>query len=165
MDLQTLKMLYFSLIYPHLHYGITSWGATSKSHLKKLETRQKQALKIMTGSAFDSPSAPLFLKLGFLKLDDIYRHKVGIEMHRMLASNQLTDNNIQTIQSTHSYQTRSNTQHNLFVPRVRTNVGKSSLRYQGPVVWNEVPNNLKTKSINGFKFHFKKYLLSKYSIN
>ena len=163
-DLQTLKMLYFSLIYPHLHYGITSWGATSKSHLKKLEIRQKQALKIMTGSAFDSPSAPLFLQLGFLKLNDIYRHKVGIEMRRMLAFNQLTDNSIQTIQSTHSYQTRSNTQHNLFVPRVRTNVGKSSLRYQGPVVWNEVPNNLKTKSINGFKFHFKKYLLSKYNI-
>ena len=35
LDLHVLKQLYYSLIYPYLQYGITSWGNAYKSKLKK----------------------------------------------------------------------------------------------------------------------------------
>ena len=40
LTLNTLKQIYYSLIYPCLHYGIISWGNTYLSRLTKVQTKQ-----------------------------------------------------------------------------------------------------------------------------
>ena len=47
---KTLKMVYYSLIYPHLKYCITSWGKAKSKTLQPLITAQKRVLRIMTNS-------------------------------------------------------------------------------------------------------------------
>ena len=39
-----LRMLYYSLIYPHIKYGIVAWGSTYKTYLKRLEVIQNKAI-------------------------------------------------------------------------------------------------------------------------
>ena len=59
--------LYYALIYPFLIYGLISWGNTYESNFKPIYILQKKALRIITFSAFDHPSSPLFKSLGITK--------------------------------------------------------------------------------------------------
>ena len=64
-------ILYNSLILPHINYCIMAWGFHSNRILKL----QKKALRIIiiTLSKYNSHSEPLYKKLGFLKVDDIFK--------------------------------------------------------------------------------------------
>ena len=64
-----LTAIYFSLIQCHFSYGILAWGHQSNRLLKL----QKRILRIITCSPYISHTAPLFKKLGILKLN-IYTH-------------------------------------------------------------------------------------------
>ena len=57
-----ILMLYYSLIYPSLTYGIQVWGLTYPTDLKPVTTLQKRVIRIMTFSDPRSHSEPL-LKL------------------------------------------------------------------------------------------------------
>ena len=66
-----LIQLYYSLIYPYLTYGISVWGNTYITTLKPLYMLQKRAVRIITFSAFDEHSSPLFKQLAILRLTDL----------------------------------------------------------------------------------------------
>ena len=40
----TLKQIYYSLIYPYLHYGIMTWGNTYPGRLTKVQTKQNKCI-------------------------------------------------------------------------------------------------------------------------
>ena len=61
-----LRMLYYSLIYPHLHYGNIVWANTYPTRLEKLFKLQKKILRIITFPSYTAPSLPLFDKLDLL---------------------------------------------------------------------------------------------------
>ena len=44
-----LQTLYYSMIHPHLLYGIIYWGSTLKTYLGKLSVLQNKALRIIAG--------------------------------------------------------------------------------------------------------------------
>ena len=44
-----LRTLYYSMIHPHLFYGIVIWGSTFKTYLGKLSVLQNKALIIVAG--------------------------------------------------------------------------------------------------------------------
>ena len=44
-----LRTLYYSMIHPHLRYGVVIWGSTFKTHLGKLWILQNKALRIIAG--------------------------------------------------------------------------------------------------------------------
>ena len=54
-DINTLKMLYYALIYPYLMYCVTSWGGAPKTTLSPLVRLQKKAIRLMTFNTYDSP--------------------------------------------------------------------------------------------------------------
>ena len=45
LDMQTRKIFYFAYIQPHLDYCSSAWGHCAPSHLKRLHSLQKRALK------------------------------------------------------------------------------------------------------------------------
>lgn len=170
-DTHTLKTVYFSLVYPYLHYGITSWGSlgidgdrwVTDCHLKKLEIKQKRALKIITYNPIDTPSTPLFSYLKLLKLKDIYKLKMATEVKRIIDNDLTNQYNLNFTYNIHDYNTRSSATKKLGTPSVHTNIGISSFKFQATKIWNQLPENFKSKSSQSLKNHYKHYLISQYS--
>ena len=159
----TLKLVYFSLAYPYLQYCISSWGGACQTNLQPLLVKQKLIVKTMLYEKYISPSSPLFLKLGLLKLPEIYSFQVGKLMFNQIRKNHNVSENISSLNSTHIYNTRSSYNQNYYVPSVNSNIGKTSFRYSGPLVWNSLPKNIKTSTKFQFKHLLKNHLLNIYS--
>ena len=70
-NVDILIMLYYSLIYPFLTYGIQVWGLTYPTYLKPVTTLQKRVVRLMTFSDPRSHSEPLLKSLRLLKFSDV----------------------------------------------------------------------------------------------
>ena len=68
-SLDVLKTLYKSLVLLYIHYGLLLWGI----EVKKLESIQKRAIRLITGSNYVAHTEPLFIQLGVLKVQDIFK--------------------------------------------------------------------------------------------
>ena len=66
-DTKTLKMMYYSLIYSHLKYCITSWGKANSKTLQPLITTQKRVFRIMTNSTNRIRSRPIMYEIATTK--------------------------------------------------------------------------------------------------
>ena len=67
-----LRMLYNSLVLPHLQYSILTWDFKAS----RLEKLQKRALRIITRSKYNAHTEPLFKKQNLLKLNDLFELNV-----------------------------------------------------------------------------------------
>ena len=47
---KTLITLYYSFVYPYVHYGILAWGKTYNVHLDPLIKMQKRAVRVISSS-------------------------------------------------------------------------------------------------------------------
>ena len=66
-----LVSLYYAIFFSHMLYGCQIWGQNeNEKFFKKVEKRQKRAMKIMSCSIYDSPLRPLFKKFKILKVKD-----------------------------------------------------------------------------------------------
>jgi len=68
LDQKALKFIYFALIHSHLIYAIHIWSNTNESFLKSLFIKQKQAIRIITNSKYNSHTEPQFKELNILPL-------------------------------------------------------------------------------------------------
>ena len=82
-----LTILYYSLIYPYVDYGITLWGATYKTHVNKIVIKQTKAIRIMTGAQYNAHTNPLFKQLNIVKLDDLYKLQIAKFMYTFFSQN------------------------------------------------------------------------------
>ena len=83
LPMKVMKNVYYSLVYSHILYAIEAWGSGFKTDLDKLLI-QKRALRLMTYNdvypTVPGPlisSVPIFVKLGILKITDIYKYQVS----------------------------------------------------------------------------------------
>ena len=60
----------------------------------------------------------------------------------------------------HHHQTRLSSELNYRLPHVRTDLGKSSIKFKGIQCWNDMPEELKILNGNIFKNRLKTYILS-----
>ena len=72
LPLHVLRLLYNSLILPHLQYGILTWGFC----LGRLQKLQKRSRRIITRSKYNAHTDPLFKSLNLLKLKDLFELSV-----------------------------------------------------------------------------------------
>jgi hypothetical protein len=63
-----LKTLYFSLIHCHLTYASIIWSSCTTTTLKVLVTKQKMAIRAISGAKFNAHTEPLFKSLNILPL-------------------------------------------------------------------------------------------------
>ena len=158
-----MRTIYCSLILSHLQYCTLLWENSYCTNLNKLRILQKKAIRIITNSHYIAHTDPLFSKLKLLKLDDLYKHHLGIFMYKA-ANNKLPDSMssmLTRIQNIHKHNLRN--QNSYYIQNIRTNSRKCTINYSGPVFWNALPSKLKQLvSINQFKNKLKELLLSKY---
>ena len=81
--LQTLKAVYFSLIYSHLQYCISAWGLAHANALNPLEKLHKRIIRNMTNSPYREHTTPLFFKLNLLKIHDICNLEIAKYMFQI----------------------------------------------------------------------------------
>ena len=67
-----LKTLYFSLFQSYLEYGISIWGGANETVIKPLKIVQKKAIRIVSNSAYNAHTYPIFKHLHILKFTDLH---------------------------------------------------------------------------------------------
>ena len=67
-----LQTLYNSLIVSYINYGLLLWGV--ESH--RVESLQKKAIRLTTNSNYCAHTTPLFIELGLLKVQDMFKLKL-----------------------------------------------------------------------------------------
>ena len=90
---------------------------------------------------------------------------MALEIKRIISLNLNNNIGLQLNSSIYNYKTRSSTNSDFHIPQVNSNVGKSSLKYQGSLIWKNIPIDLKNNPLTSFKFMYKNYLINQYDIN
>ena len=160
----TLKSVYYSLIHSHLSYCINTWGSASSCNLKPLKILQKHVIRLIAGNEHRARSSPLFSQLQILQLEDICTFEIAQHMNK-LNTNQRSGLELISycsISKIHSYQTRKSVQDNYYIIRTDTKFARRSLSVRDPLIWSDVPNELKNISFPKFKENCKKHLIRKY---
>ena len=128
-----LKTLYYSIVYPHLLYGIQVWGFAPKNQLNRLLVIQKKLVRMITyndvrptSSDPYNHSQPLFHQLGFLMVEHIFLLRLSTFIFECLndASPPQFKSWFILNKDVHSYATRSTTvipdKINITVPQPKT---------------------------------------------
>ena len=185
---KTMFLIYYSLIYPHLLYGVPIWGNANDTHLAPLKRLQKKAIRLILNkernihilyelpgdpatywyidSFMKVPTGPLFKQLQILKIADIYKSAtlnfVYDSIHKL---NPVQFHNYYQFSEYIEHNTSTIRQNNLNIPMVRTtNYGLKSIQYSGCILWNALPLSEKTKKISKKTFvkRIKNYFIGKY---
>ena len=160
-----LKMLYNSLILPHINFGILAWGLNS-SHIFLL---QKKAIRSVFRAKYNAHTEPLF-KIAFgLKLNDIYilkALKFFFKYDKGHVPSFFKNNIFAPRTHTGTYPTRLS-----LIPQpqlARHQTSSETLRFIMPKIIKDTPScimdKLATHSYEGFSLYIKKHLINKYSM-
>ena len=69
--------VYYSIVYPHLYYGVTSWGNTAAKYTDRIQIKQNSIVKIITKLPFiKTKISPSYDELNLQRLHDIYKLEV-----------------------------------------------------------------------------------------
>ena len=156
---ETLKLLYYTLIYPYLQYCNVVWGMATKSSTNSLVLLQKRVIRLITNVNFYEHTNPLFKNLGILKFNDIY----VLECLKLIYE-QIHINNSLNIQQASDLHCRATRNRYLLRPVFpRTETQKRFVTYFGCVKWNELPTTIQDCNNKvSFKINAKKLIISNY---
>ena len=159
----TMKIIYYSLIYPFLQYCISSWGKAAGTHMEPLEKLQKQSIRHICKKPPRTHTNDLFHAQEILKLKEIYKYQVAKLIYRNNKNASIGDTQLKTIQSVHQYNTRLAANFNFYRPKSNTNTKIKSYSYQGPIIWEEIPLTIKESTTPIiFKIQLKRHFLESY---
>ena len=154
MPIEVLKTIYYAHVHPHLTYCLPIWGSTYPSHLQSIFLLQKRALRLITNSPFLEHTNPLFKLTKIIKFYDLVKLEIASYMFKCKHL-PLFDRLI------HGYNTRH--RNNLIPPIHALTLFKNSLQYNGPSIWNSIPQHLKSKrNLTSFRTALKRLMISNY---
>ena len=154
----TLRMVYHSLVSCHFYSGIASWGSARSTALKKLNRHHKKSVKNAIKYRY---SYDIFDTLKVFTINSIY----NIELIKFINSVRLgkcPDNFTNCVRNiNHGHNTRAAVSDCLQLPRPRTELGKTSVKFQGARAWNSLPISIKSKGQSkSFPKHLKRHILN-----
>ena len=160
---ESLRIFFFSMIYPYLQYCNLVWANTYQTTISRLSILQKRIIRIVNKSDFLAYTNPIFKELYLLKLEDIRILQISQLMFTVRNNSSLiTLKDMFTLNNQiHSYNTSSSKSFHL--PRTRTKLRQFSIKYQGPNTLNSLNSDIK-ESVNysSFTKKLKSHLISKY---
>ena len=160
-----LKILYNSLILPHLQYCILSWGFKSDRIFKL----QKRAVRIITCSKYNAHTEPLLKTLNLLKIEDIMKTK-ALKLYYRYKQNELPkyfESMFTESNDNHSHDIRHKCL--LYQLPTKTSTGRLCIRHYIPELLSKTPEciteKLDTHSFSGFSNYMKNYYIRNYNEN
>lgn len=164
LDLNMLKQLYYTLIFPYLNYGLMSWGNTYTTRLTKIRTSVNKCIKNIFFAHRREDATPYYNLLGILKLDNVFKLKIATLTYKILNERHNVPNifssYITPASKSHTYNTRFASSQNFSRPKVRTNYGIFTFQFSSSEIWQSIDHNIKKgNSSHLFKKHYKQSLL------
>ena len=165
-NLSGLKSLYFALIHSHLSYCPIILNITSKSNLHKMEKVQKKAIRIITKSAYNAHTQPLFFANNILPLQQIIKQAKLKFMHSInynYAPSSFNQTWTRNVARQGEHNLRNSEYFTLPIPR--TEKFKKSPMYSLPDEWNKAGVLTLHENKTTFKFALKDLLLAELIVN
>jgi len=166
LPINPLLTVYYSLVFSHLQYAISSWGSASTYLLKTMKTIQNKIIRLITFSSHRSNAEKLYAKLKILNLNDIYKLQIPKLMHQFKHGCLPSVFNylFTKLDNIHTYNTRQKTSQEYIVPRKRLATAQKSLAYIVVKIWESLDQNLKVQPFYVFKKKCKLHFLNQYSV-
>ena len=160
-SLNTLKNLYYTLVYPYLNYGLMSWGTASQTRLKSIRSNQNKCVRSFFFARKRENASPFYKLLDILKIENVFKLKISLTVHKSKSETeffpQFFSKLIPFASTIHNYNTRYSKNDNLFRPASRTNYGLTRFRAIASRIWEDIPTKLKSLSHKSFKKQYKHY--------
>jgi len=143
-NISLLKSVYFVLFNSYLTYSVLNRGRANKTTLLPLIRLQNKAVRTLKYNK--TKVAVLYSKHKILEIPDIFKLPVAKGMYSFYNGGlpNHIDNYFAVIASIHKYQTRLASLQKYYLPRMKTSLGQLSLKYIGPKIWSNTPENLKS---------------------
>eukprot|EP00112_Aurelia_sp_Birch-Aquarium-sp1_P000026 Seg1000.5 transcript_id=Seg1000.5/GoldUCD/mRNA.D3Y31 product="putative RNA-directed DNA polymerase from transposon BS" pseudo=true protein_id=Seg1000.5/GoldUCD/D3Y31 len=145
--------IYFKTIIAAISYGMIVWWTCSSAHTADLERIHVRAARIIHRLPRDIPDEEILRLAKWDRLDYIYKRMILSIMHKVYQ--QTAPEALERHFSRKLTRSRDNLSFEL--PRCSREIGRTSVRWRGPLLWNTLPINL--RSIKG-KDTFKNQLKS-----
>ena len=152
---ESLKAIYYALAYSHVSYCISIWGNTWKRFMNQVIIAQKRIIRTISFATRYERSGPLFIQSRMLSVKYIHIYFCALIIYKYINHGYCSDifqRNV--VLRELKYNTNS-----MYIPLFRTTRGQQSIMYSAPLIWNTLPNNLRSiLNVNSFKRSLKIYL-------
>ena len=153
------QMYYNAYVLPHLDYCCSIWGNCNNFLLDSLLKLQKRAARIILDEHdYTKPSRELFHECNIVPITQRILYNKSLLMYKAkhgLAPEYMSSL-IVSASANQKYNTRFSSSDNFIIPKPNTELYKSSFSYNGPKVWNALPNSIKkSNTVSEFKHKYK----------
>ena len=160
----SLRTLYFSLIHPHICYGLLAWGNSDLKVINSTIKLQKRAIRVIHNSVYNGHTDPKFRVSNVLKLKDQYTLQSLLFMFDYFDRKLPGSFDGKFIRNRDMPNSRETRQSDLInMPNLRTKFAMRQPIYSLPQIWNSwfhlLPNGV---SRNQLKFFIKRSLIQRY---
>ncbi len=156
---ESIKIIYFSLVYPNLFYCSAIWGGAYHTYIQSLFTTQKKLLRVMFHCNRYDHTNPYFAQHKLLKLPDIITLQTCLFVYSTIKNN-YSGTEYHII----SHNTATRRLHMLRLPLCRTSHSQQSVLVRGARQWNSLSDHLRlAPSRHCFKYRLKQTLLTTYN--
>ena len=161
MHADTLRMLYYAFVYPHILYGVELYANTHTSYLSKLNTLNDKILRILQNVNRKPSTMCLYQKFNVLPIHKLHQFQLLCIVHKYVYHRThlpVIFRHYFTAKSfIHHHNSRS--KNNLHVSCVRSEYGRRMLAFRASQLWNRLPQCLKNiVSITVFKKELRRLL-------
>ena len=164
LSIHAQEEIYFKTIITAVAYDMTVWWTSSPVHTEDLERIHVRAAGVIHRLPRDIPDDEILRLAKWDRLDCIYKRKLLSIMYKILQQKAP-----EVLASRFNRKlTRSRDSLSFEFPRCSRKIGRTSIRWRGPLLWNTLPINLRSiKGIESFKNELKsvKELLNSVSLN
>ena len=137
--MNSLRLLYHSLVYSILTYCNTVWGNCGATQIGSLYNTQKKLVRAISFSGRYDHTAPLFRKFNLLTMSQFSSYMSALFVHKSL---QNESNRFFDIYNCEHNNTRRNNSNSLALPNILTTHPRQSIRWMGCKVSNSLPIEL-----------------------
>ena len=126
------RLLYYTLVYPYVHYGNIIWGNTYPPRLETIKKLQEKIIRIITFLDYRARTSPPFQKLTILPLDEKRNDEATALFTFNYFNRMLPVTIFFLIQDPHQKKKKTRNY-------ARTNYKKYSIKHKGRQIWNNLP--------------------------
>ena len=155
LPVKTLAEIYFKTIIPSVTYGILCWGNCSTTLLSHLDTVHSRAARIIYSLDSSLSDAECLSTSNWPPISYFYKKCVLLFMHKVYFDSLSFP--LGAFFSKNASGRSLRAVNHMIIPRPNSEVGRNTLRYRGPVIWNFVNKIAKVpESLASFKITIRK---------